>query len=75
MDSKNLSSRQDCWAQELTWYPYWIDYRQKIEKTAANACQRSQAKKKTFRDENFQIFQCLQASLIRAIIAEFSLSA
>lgn len=36
--------------------------------------QRSQAKKNTFRDENFQIFYYLQASLIKATIVKLSIS-
>ncbi len=78
MDTKNLSSRQVCWAQELSRYHFRIDYRQRKANAAADALsrfpQRSQAKEETLRDENSQIFHRLQTSLTRANIASLSLS-
>ena len=37
MDTKSLSSRQVCWAQELFKYHFWIDYCQGKTNGAANA--------------------------------------
>ncbi len=78
MDTKNLSSRQVRWAQELSWYHFQIDYRQRKANAAADALfcfsQRSQAKEKTLWDENTQILHRLQTSLTRASLAGLSLS-
>ena len=40
MDTKNLSSRQVCWAQELSQYHFQIDYRQGKANAAADALSR-----------------------------------
>ena len=37
IDTKSLSSRQVCWAQKLSSYHFWIDYRQGKANGAANA--------------------------------------
>ncbi len=77
MDTKNLSSRQVRWAQELSRYHFRIDYRQGKANAAADALshfpQRSQAEEKTLRDENSQILHRLQTSLTKANIASLSL--
>ena len=63
IDMKNLSSRQICWAQELFWYHFQIDYSQRKANTTADALsrfsKRSQAEEEALRDENTQIFYCL----------------
>ena len=63
MDTKNLRSKQVCWAQELSRYHFWIDYRQGKAKAAADALsrfpQKSQDKKDELRAENGQIFHYL----------------
>ena len=64
MDTKSLSSRQVCWAQELLQYHYQIDYRQGKANAAANALsqvsQRSQDEKSELQAENGRIPHCLQ---------------
>ena len=56
MDTKSLSSRQVCWAQELSQYYFRIDYRQGKVNAAADALsrfpQRSQDEKDELRAEN-----------------------
>ncbi len=56
MDTKSLSSRQVCWAQELSQYHFQIDYYQGKANAVADALscfpQRSQAEEETLRDEN-----------------------
>ncbi len=78
MDIKSLSFRQICWAQELFWYHFRIDYRPEKANATADALsrflQRSQAEEETLRDKNSQILYCLQASLTKATIAGLSLS-
>ncbi len=78
IDMKSVSSRQVCWAQELSQYYFQINYYQEKANTAANALsrfsQRSQAEEKILRDENSQILHCLQTSLTKANIAGLSLS-
>ncbi len=78
MDMKSLSSCQVCWAQKLSQYHFQIDYYQGKANAAADVLsrflQRSQAKEKTFRDENSQILHRLQTSLTRANIVGLSLS-
>ncbi len=78
MDTKSLSSRQDCWAQKLSRYHFQMDYCQGKANATADALfrfpQKSQAKKETLRDENSQILHCLQTSLTKANIAGLSLS-
>ncbi len=76
MDTKSLSSRQVCWAQELSQYYFQINYYQGKANVASNALsrfpQRSQAKEETLRNENSQIFHHLQTLLTRANIAGLS---
>ena len=78
MNTKSLSFFQVCWAQELSQYHFQIDYCQRKANTAVDAVfrfsQRSQAKEKTLRDENTQIFHHLQTSLIKASLSRLSLS-
>ncbi len=77
MDIKSLSSRQVCWAQELSSYHFRIDYRQGKANATTDALsrfpQRSQAEEETLRDENSQILYCLQTLLTRANITDLSL--
>ena len=77
IDIKNLSFRQIRWAQELSWYHFWIDYRQGKANAAGDALsqfpQRSQNKKDELRAENGQIFHCLQNSLTIASLTELIL--
>ena len=79
MDTNSLSSRQVCWAQELSRYHFQIDYRQGKANAAADALsrfpQRSQDEKNELRAENGQIFHRLQNSLTNASLAGLSLSA
>ena len=78
MDTKNLSSRQVRWAQELSQYHFRIDYRQGKANAAADTLfrfpQRSQAEEEMLQDENTQILHRLQTSLTRASLAGLSLS-
>ena len=77
MDTKSLSSKQVCWAQELSRYHFQIDYHQGGANTAANALlrfpQKSQDKKDELQAENCQVFHCLQNSPINASLAGLSL--
>ena len=63
MDTKSLSSRQVCWAQELFWYYFQIDYCQGKANAAADALsrfpQRSQGEEKKLQVENGQILHRL----------------
>ena len=70
MDTKSLSSRQVCWAQELSRYHFRINYRQGKANEAADALsryfQQSQDKEEILQAENTKIFQHLQFSLPNA---------
>ena len=63
VDTKSLSSRQVCWAQELSRYHFRIDYRQDKANGAADALfcfpQRSQDEEKKLQAENTRIFHRL----------------
>ena len=78
MDTKNLSSRQVRWAQELSRYHFRIDYRQGKANAAADALsrfpQRSQSEEEELRAENTQILHRLQSSLTNASLSGLSLS-
>lgn len=78
MNTKNLSFKQVCWAQELFSYHFQIDYWQKKANAAVNAVswlfKMSQAKKLTLRDENTYILLQLQNLLTKANIRVLSLS-
>ena len=67
MDTKNLSSKQVYWAQELSSYYFWIDYRLGKTNAAADALsqypQRTAKEKKTFWAENIKILHQLQSLL------------
>ena len=67
MDMKNLSSRQVCWAQELSKYHFWIDYQQDKANGTADALsqypQRSAEEEKTLQAENTKILHQLQSLL------------
>ena len=77
MDIKSLSSRQVRWAQELSRYPFRIDYQQGKANRAADALsrfpQRSLDEKEKLRVENSQILHRLQSSLTRASLSGLSL--
>ena len=78
MKTKNLSSCQVWWAQELSWYHFWIDYCQGKANRAADAFsqffQRSHDEEEKLWAENFQIFHQLQSSLINASLSGLSFS-
>ena len=69
MDTKSLSSRQVCWAQELSYYHFRIDYHQGKANEAANPLsqypQQSAKEEDTLHTENVKIFYCLQLSLVK----------
>ena len=75
MDTKNLSSRQVRWAQELSRYHFQIDYCQDKANAAVDALsrffQKSQDKEEELWAKNGQIFYCLQNSLTSANLASF----
>ena len=77
IDTKNLSSRQVRWGQELSRYHFWIDYCQGKANAAVNALlrfsQRNQDEENELRAENSQIFHCLQNSLSNASLIRLSL--
>ena len=56
MDTKSLSSRQVCWAQEISRYHFWIDYRQGKINKATDALfyfsQKNQAKEDELQTKN-----------------------
>ena len=70
METKNLSSRQVRWAQELSRYHFQIDYCQSKANGAANALsrypQRNAEEEDALRAENVKILHCLQSSLSNA---------
>ena len=76
MDMKSLSYRQVRWAQELSWYHFWIDYCQDKVNAAVDALsrfpQRSKDDEEEFQAENGQILHCLQNSLTSAHLASLS---
>ncbi len=76
MDTKSLS-RYVCLAQKLSWYHFQIDsYQEKVSATVdvlLRFLQRRQTKEKMLRNENTQIFYCLQTSLTRASLSGLSL--
>ena len=63
IDTKSLSSRQVCWAQELSRYHSRIDYHQGKANGAADALfrfsQKSQNEEDKLRAGNTQILYCL----------------
>ena len=63
MDTKILGFRQVCWAHELFYYYFYINYPQSKANAAADALsmfsQKNQDEKKKFQAENSQIFYCL----------------
>ena len=73
IDTMSLSSRQVCWAQELSRYHFWIGYRQGKVNAAADALsrfpQRSQNKEEELQAENGRILHYLQNSLTSASLA------
>ena len=70
MHIQSLSSRQVCWAQELSRYHFRIDYDQGKANRAAYALsrypQRSQSEEEILQAENKRILQCLQSPLTNA---------
>ena len=78
IDMKSLSSQQVCWAQELSWYHFQINYCQGKANAAADALsrfsQRSQNEEDKLQAKNGQIFHCLQNLLTNASLAGLSLS-
>ena len=78
MDTKSLSSRQVCWAQELFQYHFRIDYRQSKANGAADALsrfpQKNPEEEEKLQTENTQILHCLQTSLTNASLSGLNLS-
>ena len=76
MDAKNLSSRQVCWAQELSQYHFQINYCQCKANAAADTLshflQRSQNEEDELQAENGRIFHCLQNSLTNTSLVRLS---
>ena len=79
MDTKNLSSCQVRWAQELLRYYFQIDYCQSKANRAADALSRflwrNLDEEKKLRAENTQIFHRLQFSFTRVSFSGLSTSA
>ena len=79
MDTKNLSSRQVCWAQELSQYHFRINYCQGKANAAADALSRflqsSQDEENGLQAENSRIFYCLKNLLTNASLAGLNLLA
>ena len=69
MDTKSLSSKQVCWAQELSRYHFQINYCQNKANRAANTLLRyfwqSVEEENTFYAENIKILHCLQSLLAK----------
>ena len=67
VDTKNLSSRQVRWAQKLSRYHFWIDYRQGKANRATDALfqylQQSAEEEKTLQAKNTKILHRLQSLL------------
>ena len=67
MDTKNLSSRQVCWAKKLFRYHFCIDYWQNKINGAVDTLlqypQQNAKEKATFRAKNIKILHQLQFSL------------
>ena len=67
MNTKSLSSRQVCWAQELSRYHFRINYRQSKANGAADTLsqyfQQNAKEEATFRAKNTKILHRLQSSL------------
>ena len=65
-----MSSRQVCWAQELSCYHFCIDYCQGKANKATDALsryfQRSQSEEEILQAENTRVFQCLKSLLTHA---------
>ena len=76
INTKNLSSRQVRWVQELSWYHFRIDYWQSKANGAADtlSCfpKRSQDEEEKVQAENTQTFPCLQFSLTSASFSGLS---
>ena len=77
INTKSLSSRQVCWAQELSRYHFWIDYYQGKTKGTVDALshfpRRSYDEEEKFRVGNTQILHYLQTSLTNASLSGLSL--
>ena len=76
MDTKSLSLCQVPWAQELSCYHFWINYRQGKANGAADALsyfpQRSSDKDNKLQGENIWILHCLQSSVTNASLLRHS---
>ena len=79
MNTKNLSSKQVCWAQEPFCYHFQINYYQGKANRAANTLfqypQWSAEEEKTPRVENVKILYRLQSFLTNASLSGLSTSA
>ena len=76
IDTKSLSSRQVCWAQELSHYHFQINYCEGKANAAVDALskffQQSQDEENELRAENNQILHRLQNSLTNASLVGLS---
>ena len=79
IDTKSLSSKQVCWAQELSHYYFQIDYCQGKANGAADALsqysQQSAKEKEVLCTKNIKILHRLQSFLTNARLSGFSTSA
>ena len=79
MNTKSLSFKQICWAQELSRYHFQINYRQGKANRAADALSQypkwSAEKEKTLQDENVKIRNRLQCLLTNASLLSLNTSA
>ena len=79
MDTKNLSSKQIRWAQELFGYYFRFEYCQAKANGAADALsrffQRNEDEEEKLWAENTQILHCLQSWLINATLSGLSVLA
>ena len=73
INTKSLSSRQVCWAQELSRYYFRIDYCKGKAKKTIDAlfqfCQRNKDEEEKLQAENTWIFHCLQSLLINTTLS------
>lgn len=78
MGIKTQIFKQICWAWELFWSFFCIDYCQQKTNAAVNAIlyspKKSQTQKQTLKDENIQILHCLQILPTKTSVARLSLS-
>ena len=71
MDTKSLSFKQVRWAQKLSRYHFWIDYKYGkanwVADTLSQYLQQSAEEEKTFQVKNIKILHQLQFSLAKVL--------